>query len=198
MGCIVGQFVAIRMIVLKEDGEGPEAFEKWMTNRTSPGKPSFIDAMGAAFQDKGLLRITFLRGNKEKANFPSEEPYPLQSDVTANPAVTSLGRPKRKESTAAGANADYAWITYWKSKKDNQNAWKAERSDEWYEIWSAFKAKCYPKADGRPVHGPPYDFLGSALSDPTHYGHGAGCLVEGFEVIWEWSPAASTEQQPRA
>ena len=196
---MVGEFVAIRMIVLKPD-EDPEDFEKWMTKETSPGvppnppAPSFLDEMGKLFKPHGLERITFLRGNNEslkdkRGNHLSKPPHPLFSD---KPAA------KRADSTAAGANAHFAWITYWTDKKTNQTAWqKAHRTTAWNQNWSDFKSKCLSKGDSRPQHGPPYDYLGVQGSLPgpggrpiKHYGRGAGCLVEGFEVIYDkcnWS-----------
>ena len=161
----MAQFVAIRVIVLQREDD-KRGFADWMT-----GDGGFLDHMGGFFRDKGLEKIMFLQGNKESGL--TEQPYPLKSNESASV-------------TAAGANADFAWITYWTSKDANQAAWQAERPPAWVQIWKTFMKKCYKKACGRPKHGPPYDFLGK---EPDQIGHGAGCLVEGFELIYcksEW------------
>lgn len=176
----MGQFVAIRMIILNSD-ENSADFKDWMT--TSGG---FLDKIGVAFQGKGgLLRIIFLEGNKVAQQSWDE------SDT-------------RADSTAAGANADFAWITFWTSKEDNTTAWSdSSRPQGWDADWSAFKSKCHPKFSeptdshpSRPLHGPPYDYRGApgyrfydnqTGRSITHHGKGAGCLVEGFEVIYDKS-----------
>jgi hypothetical protein len=176
------KFVAIRMIVLKP-GEDPAAFRDWMTKTNG-----LLDTMGGIFSKDGgaLERITFLQGNKEGLTTP---PYPRQSDDPAE---------KRKESSTAGANADFAWITYWTSKQANQKAWQtADRPDDWDKLWKEFLRKCHPRGEftpSRPGHGPPYDYLGGVAQEGkdtvVHHGRGAGCLVEGFEVIYDkcdWS-----------
>ena len=101
-----GKFVAIRMIVLKDD-RNPVKFENWMT-----GAGGLLTEMWNFFNGKGLEKIIFLRGNKKKYNFPSGPPYPRMS---MDGAGSGIG-----DSTAAGANADYAWIAYWTSKQINE------------------------------------------------------------------------------
>ncbi len=189
----MGQFVAIRMIVLDPAASGN--FEKWMTGYDDPDThvyvKGFLDRMWEVFQPD-LTKITFLKGNKTGAR---------QSYQRAGSG--------RVDSTSAGANADYAWITYWKDRKANQDIWKKDNRHaddnpaldlEWYNdvplgstphdrgLWNQFLDRCYSRGDGanpgRPSHGPPYDYRGQS---PTHYGRGAGCLVEGFEVVKEWS-----------
>jgi hypothetical protein len=189
----MGQFVAIRMIVLDPVGAGN--FEKWMTD-----PDGFLDKMWGYFQPS-LTRITFLKGNKAGAR---------QSYQRAGSG--------RADSTPAGANADYAWITYWTNKQDNQAIWKANNRGanpaldlEWYNdvplgstpddrgLWNQFLDRCYSRGDGatsgRPPHGPPYDYRGQFS---TQYGRGAGCLVEGFEVVEEWPRGVTSGVKPSA
>ncbi len=198
----MGQFVAIRMIVLDytkalknpKASEGPEdpdnrrdkrkKFEDWMIG-------TFLDEMGKAFQGDGLQRITFLRGNKKEKD---KTGGPLQSKNNA----TGRGRnsASRAKITEAGANADFAWITYWESKQKNRKAWKKKRTAAWYKLWDQFTGKC--QRSGRPTHGPPFDYKGlhpvkdaaelaklPAGSPNPQPGAGAGFLVEGFEVAYD-------------
>ncbi len=189
----MGQFVAIRMIVVKPNES--KTFETWMTG-------TFLNAMGKLFKPdgqlyqhysktqgnpldgvSGLQQIIFLKGNKQNA---AVSPYPLQSHQHAA---------ARAGSSEAGANADYAWIAFWTNRAANRAAWSCEwRPDTWCNAtataghWRDFRDKCFsrvPPGGGaastpaRPPHGSPYDYLGSG----SQRGAGAGCLVEGFEVI---------------
>jgi len=179
----MGQFVAIRMIILKpvlETGETVAGFESFM-------KDELLTAMWNYFsqENRGLEGITFLRGNKHPDAVQSYQP-----------------RPPRSGSTPAGANSDYAWITRWASWQDNDNVWKGEkvgRPNGWDDdgdtlgLWNRFRGWCHPN-DSRPQHGPSYDSIGAPgyffYDKQTkrvikHVGRGAGSLVEGFEVIWE-------------
>ncbi|MFC1719236.1 hypothetical protein ACFL6S_36635 [Candidatus Poribacteria bacterium] len=186
----MGEFVSIRMIVVRDEDKRDE-FGNWITK-------TFLNAMGDLFkpngslfklcqvkgecpdldQNSGLERIIFLKGNKEEEGVPTS-PHPLKSDEHAT---------KRGESSEAGANADYAWITFWTSREANKAAWSCQyRPNTWYNDartghWNKFQEKCFPKP-GRPPHGPPYDYLG--VSTTEQRGSGAGCLVEGFEIIYD-------------
>ena len=167
----MGQFVAIRMIVLKP-GVFPNDCETFMTGTLLNDMWDFFSA-----EDRGWEGIAFLRGNKDG----------LQSYQVAG---------SRANSRAAGANADYAWITLWKDKDTNEKTWRnPDRPDDWDTNWNEFRGMCYPRKDNiptgltpsRPPHGPPYDYLGGVpTKDLVHYGRGAGCLVEGFEVVQKW------------
>jgi hypothetical protein len=153
-------------------------------------------------QDSGLERIILLRGIDEDAygidtSDTPPPPYPLQSHQHS---ATRAG------STEAGANADYAWITLWTDRRANRAAWSYPwRPDEWFKnengvksgLWWEFRReKCLdrfgpavlrdvqffsPSVPYRPPHGPPYDYFGSG----TQRGAGVGCLVEGFEIIYD-------------
>ncbi len=145
----MGKYVAIRMIILKR-GEDPVGFQTWMT------KPcGFLDTMWNTFKGHDLKAITFLKG------YDQDRPSP--------------GR-NRKNSKAAGANVNFAWITYWTDKQTNEDAWRsAPRTTVWLNLWKEFMAKCFPPP-GRPAKGPPYDYRA--------FKKGAGSLVAGFEEIW--------------
>lgn len=185
---MLGQFVAIRMIILKP-GQDASAFKDWMIG--CHGCLGFLDKMGGLFKKDGLEKIIFLQGNKE--NGLSASPHPRKSsDTLRNP--TQL--------TAAGANADFAWITQWASKTDNEKVWGESKGNaEWRKVWKDFMDYCFPRSlsvpvglvPSRPPHGPPYDYRGAPGyvfdDNPTgtsivHHGRGAGCLVEGFELIY--------------
>ncbi len=190
-----GNFLAIRMIVLKHNVD-PTAFETFMIGTLLPEMWAFFSANG-----RGLKGITFLRGNKRKEGFPSGPPHPRMSQDGAGT--------DRSDSTAAGANADYAWITCWTSKEINENIWKNDAPDArpagWDDIWRQFRDDWCHKGS-RPMHGPPYDSVGASgiHRDPPHppnphiehHGRGAGCLVEGFEVIKEWPLKITAEAPP--
>jgi len=185
MGSIVGKFVAVRMIVLDygetNDPAGRRAmrldFENWMIG-------AFLNEMGRSFKPS-LERITFLRGNKRERN--ETDPLgdkPVQSYQNAD-SGTSV---PPEESTDAGANADFAWITYWTDREANREAWRSHRSDQWYDLWAQFRSRCQKKSQGRPKHGPAFDAVGGpAAPGEAHaqFGAGAGCLVEGFEVVYD-------------
>jgi hypothetical protein len=179
----MGEFVAIRMIVLRPDVT-PADFEEFMTGE-------LLNEMWTIFSekeaDRGLTGIVFLKGNKD-----------------ARQSYEGAGKADRSESTSAGANADYAWITYWESMEKNKTAWSSsKRSPEWDAYWQYFKSQCYPRhitdSDfiSRPEHGPPYDYLGApgylfTGASIVHHGRGAGCLVEGFEVVQKWPRETTT------
>lgn len=162
-----GMFIAIRMIVLKEDVD-PQDFKDFVAGELRPAMTESFPAM------RGFV---FLEGNK--AGRPTHE-----------------SQPNKK---AAGANADYAWLTFWNSVEENQEAWQGGRATGWHPTWRKFLGYCYEKETRghrkpvmdvpitRPLHGPPYDYLGDPWSNPPHHGRGAGCLVEGFKVLWSWS-----------
>jgi hypothetical protein len=198
-----GKFVAIRMIVVNPN-PNPDFiysggdFETWMKN-------DFLDAMGGLFKpngwlwlnqgdccpelkkypDSGLERIIFLKGNIKDTR---------QSHQGAGTNRTC--------STAAGANANYAWVTLWTSREANQAAWSCScRPTEWHNdvpgsdrgYWNRFLSWCLPKPE-RPWHGPAYDYIGAPgylfWEDGhivKHVGRGAGCLTEGFEIIYSKS-----------
>jgi hypothetical protein len=172
----MGQFVAIRMIIVKNGGDKGQ-FESFMTD-----SEGFLDKMVDAFSGSGLERLMFLKGNKD-------------SRLSMDGAGTS-----RADSKAAGANADYGWISFWTSKSANEAAWSNPTYPTgWYDTWQDFRAWCFSRGNGvvpkRPPHGPPFDYrgvVGQDFVDPTtgniieHRGRGAGSLVEGFDVIWEW------------
>jgi len=200
----MGQFVGIRMIILKT-GEDRRKFEAWMTD-----DEGFLDKMGELFmpggwlhqvgscpgleEDHGLEGIIFLRGIKENG-LSVAPPYPLQSHQHAT---------RRDRSSEAGANADYAWITFWTDRAANKAAWSCQdRPETWYAVapdgtktglWMDFREKCFPRTENSsiaiPEHGPAYDYVGSE----TQRGAGAGCLVEGFEVIYTWPPPPQASQ----
>jgi len=185
MGCFdEGKFVAIRMIVLDSD-RNPVKFINWMTQ-----EDGLLDKMWKFFHEKVhvLDEIIFLKGNKKKQGFPSGPPYPRLSQDGAGP--------DRTHSTAAGANADFAWVTCWTSKQANQDAWSNQaRPDGWDDIWNQFR-NYWCHRGSRPTHGPPYDSVGASGLHPDppgvhiqHHGRGAGCLVEGFEVVKKWPEA---------
>ncbi len=187
MGQEEKKFVAIRMIVLKP-GQDASAFRDWMIS-----DQGFLDKMGGVFKNDGLEMIMFLQGNKQ--NGLTEEPYPLQSSQSPPPI------------TAAGANADFAWITQWASKAVNQASWSASKNNlQWRAVWKDFMDCCFPRSPGlvpsRPLHGPPYDYLGGVPTKGlAHYGRGAGCLVEGFELIYcksEWLDWTSQQRESSA
>lgn len=187
------RFVAIRMIVLANPGgrhhnftnqdfqpNGPfwqvsNNFIQWMTVTTNlaASAPAFLDVMGRHFMSRGLTRITFLQGNRDPQALPSD----------------------RARSRPAGANAHFAWITYWTSMQDNQNAWSSlARPPGWGGpggLWQQFLGMCYQDRTPagwarRPQPGPPYDYHGIVnRGGRVIQGLGAGCLVEGFEVIYD-------------
>jgi len=175
MGQFMGQFTAVRMIIVKNGGDKSQ-FEAFMTDPNG-----FLDKMVTAFSGAGLQKLLFLKGNKNGR---------LSQDGAG---------PDRTASKAAGANADYAWISFWTDKPTNEAAWSnATYPTGWQSMWQTFKGWCFSKGTGakpkRPPHGPPFDYRGvmnQSFADPAtgkvieHHGRGAGCLVEGFEVIWE-------------
>ncbi len=176
---MLDQFVAIRMIVVNPDKD-KEEFKEWMID-ASDGKTPFVKTMGDAFVGNELKEIIFLEGNKEDAR---------QSYQGAGTG--------QKDSTPAGANADFAWITRWTSKSANETAW-SDRPDQprpanWKAEWKKFLDWCHPRRlsgtgnPNRPEHGPPYDFYGAPGQGSRQYGRGVGCLVEGFVVIARWWP----------
>jgi hypothetical protein len=189
------------MIILNTD-QTEEDFENWMIGRGEYNE-GFLPKMFGIFENypepgRGLLKLQFLKGHKEREGL-REDLHPLKSEEVAD----------RSGSTSAGANSDYAWITYWSSLEANHSAWKnAPRPGDWYNddhqsgYWNQFLLRCYPREDfegaegnitpSRPKHGQPYDYLGvsGALEgDVSQIGRGAGCLVEGFTVLKEWTGA---------
>lgn len=193
MGQEEPKFVAIRMIAVDYGKTNDpvqrrairQNFENWMID-------TFLDEMGVNFQP-GLERITFLRGNKkEKDETDTLGDKPVQSYQNAKPNASVA----RADSTDAGANADFAWITYWTNRGTNRSAWRSQRPPAWSTLWSQFRAKCQQKTHGRPKHGPPYDSVGGpvASSGNPQFGAGAGSLVEGFEVVWEWEQSSQAQQ----
>ena len=175
MGQFMDQFVAVRVIILR-NGADKTQFEKFMAE---PG--GFLDNMVTAFSGSGLQNLLFLKGNKAGR---------LSKDGAG---------PNRTVSRAAGANADYAWISFWTDKDTNEGAWSsANYPAGWEDMWRDFKSWCFPRGGGveprRPPHGPAFDYRGAPGQDFVdtngnvieHRGRGAGCLVEGFDVIWEW------------
>jgi len=214
-------FVSIRMIIVDPKVKKSD-FEKWMIKETGPGEKSFLDKMGGLLKPGGGLYLT---GKCPKLNTVSglESIIFLKGNKDPN-AVQSEKRPPRKDSTPAGANADYAWITLWTDWDANKDAWSCpDRPLKWYNnvlpesnpargLWNQFIDRCHPRntpalASGasnvvldqnpslRPQHGPAFDYNGApgqtflnAVGNPIkHIGRGAGCLVEGFEVLYNES-----------
>lgn len=205
------EYIAIRMIVLNPNYPIPtdsnktprQDFEDWMTGKNIYEEDGFLHKMRESFHNMNngsLLEILLLRGHKEDGII----------EVAAYPHMSAKPAENREGSTSAGANADYAWMTRWKSRGANQDAWKIPKDDPngrcngWKEAWETFLKRCYPRdltpgtlgaafdTPDRPLHGPPFDYLGApglfpSRGKPTpHYGRGAGCLVEGFEVVDHW------------
>jgi len=111
-----------------------------------------LDEMWDIFKSQGLEKITFLRG-----------------------AEQAKGR------AVPGANANFAWITYWTSENANDTAWKSDRPDSWHSLWDTFMKKCL-QPPAKPTH-PPYD---GGSKDHGNKIRGYGSLVAGFEEVQSW------------